>query len=587
MARRFYVFIALLFVIPFHVFSQQQSSASASGLRDYVGVINQSYHPGIVSFWEKIKADLARQGNSDLVRIIDIFLSGSFGSGFVYSDARGNFYVITNNHVIEQAHTLSITFERLDGTKIKIENLKIIATDEDADLAILAFPEGERPAVQRGLTFLSRTVEEGEDVYSAGFPGLGVTPVWQFGRGMVSNAAARFPRSLSDDTLMGPFIQHTAQVDEGNSGGPLLVAQQNAPSGYAVAGINTLSGVRRQAANYAIPASQVQTFISNALNPRPETYRAELDQKLEKFIEGLSENRAVYPHIAEFLSVACVGENAEYAMEEMSERAGRTVINAFNEKIRESGVVGAMGYSVGWIIENSMRSGSTAIRASLKEVTGEGEEYTVVFTINNKDVSSVWVREYGNWRIRSFGDIARGDQSLVERRQAERETAEKLRIGSQTHIEAGFASLGSTSLNDKAPTAFYAAVEASVSPAIIGFKAYFGEGITCFGLFGGVRFSIPAGNFGFMPFARIGFDFQIDKDFENYQKSLSVNDQGKEGPPLSLMVQGGLKITTSYVPGLFVSAGFQYNIFNLHAGLTSNFKNPVNMGLSFSVGYAF
>ncbi|MDR2702122.1 MAG: serine protease, partial [Spirochaetaceae bacterium] len=230
MSKRFISIHVFVLVFPVYVFSQQ-----AASLRDYVGLINQTYHPGIVSFFEKIKADLAKKGETDAVKAIDIFLRGDTGSGFVYSDARGDLYIITNYHVIAQSYTLSITFERQDGFKRKSENLRIIAADEETDLALLVFAAGDKP-VARGLSFFTRPVEEGQDVYSAGFPGLGITPIWQFGRGMVSNASARFPKSIYDETLMGPFIQHTAEVDPGNSGGPLLVVQQNAVTGYAVAG---------------------------------------------------------------------------------------------------------------------------------------------------------------------------------------------------------------------------------------------------------------------------------------------------------------------------------------------------------------
>jgi serine protease Do len=584
MKRRFYIFTALLFAIAFNVFSQQ-SSASAGGLRSYVGLINQTYHPGIVAIFEKSKAEYAKRGNNDAVRAIDIFLSGGFGSGFVYSDARGNLYVLTNNHVVEQSHTLSITFESQDGTKRKFENLRIIATDEDADLAILAFPGGELP-VTRGLSFVTSPVDEGDDVYSAGFPGLGITPIWQFGRGMVSNASARFPRSIDDDTIMGPFIQHTAQIDAGNSGGPLLVAQRNAVSGYAVAGINTLRGLRRQAANYAIPADKIQIFINNALNTRPETFRSELDQRLVKFTEGLGENRAVFPHIAGFLSTVCIGENAEYAMDEMDKRANNSARRILDEKAQDS-IVGALGYAVAWTIENSLRSQGTALNASVKEVTGEGEEYTVVFTINNKDVSSVWIREHGNWRIRSFGTVAVADQSNVERRQAQRETSEKLRIGDGIHIEAGYATLF-----DRAPSALYISFEASISSwfsssggtSIFGAKLYYVDStLLAFGLFTGMRFGISAGNFGFIPFFRVGIDYQYDKGFLRFQ-DLSYKSVGL---PVSLMAQAGIKVTTSYVPGLFAGAAFQYNILNMHALFDDGYKNPIKMGLSFSAGYAF
>jgi len=574
MSRRFYLFFVILFVFPFYVFSQQQSSAAAGGLRNYVGLINQTYHPGIVAIFEKAKAEYAKRGDNDTVRNIDIFLRGAFGSGFIYSDARGNLYILTNNHVVEQAHTLSITFESQDGTKTKIENLRIIATDEEEDLAILIFPEGVRPLVTQGLTFVANPVEEGEDVYSAGFPGLGITPIWQFGRGMVSNSSARFPRSLDDETLMGPYIQHTAQIDAGNSGGPLLVAQRNAPSGYAVAGINTLSGLRRQAANYAIPASKIQTFINNALNPRPETFRDELDQRLTKFTDGLKENKAVFPHIADFLSTACIGENAEFAMDEMYSKASVASKRMLDDKASDS-IVGALGYAVAWTIENSIRRQRTTIAAAVKEVSGEGEEYTVVFTINNRDVSSVWIREYGNWRIRSFGDVAIGDQSALQRRQIQREAAEKLKM-SGIQIEAGFATLF-----DKAPAALYVCLDTS----LIGAKVYFaGPDLFSIGVFSGFRFAIPAGNFGFMPYIRLGFDYQYDKEFEDspYSDFMSL--------PISIMGQIGLKVTTSYVPGLFIGLGFQYNIFNFHSLSffdEPSYSNPIKMGLSITAGYTF
>ena len=567
--RSFLVVVLLIFVFPLCVFSQQ--APSASGLRDYVGLINQTYHPGIVSFFEKIKTDLEKRGESDAVKAIDIFLRGDTGSGFIYSDERGNLYVITNNHVISQAYLLSISFESQNGSRRKFDNLRVIAADEENDLAILAFAAGDRPAA-RGLSFLTRQVEEGEDVYSAGYPSLGTTPLWQFGRGMVSNASARFPRSFDDDTLIGPFIQHTAQVDPGNSGGPLLVVQRNATGGYAVAGINTLKATRRQAANYAIPVSTTQTFINKALNQRPETFRAELDERLAKFTEGLGVNRAVYPHIAGYLSSVCVGENAEYAMTEMFEKSNSTVRRAFIEKCEDS-VVEAMGYAVAWTIENSIR-GQGAIKASIKEITGAGEEYTVIFTVNNKDFSSTWIREYGNWRIRSFGTVAAGDTTLLDKQQSRREAKEKLRTDSIFHIEAGYAYLF-----DKAPAALYAAGEYM---RYMGFKVYFaGPDFYSIGVFVGYRFEIPAGDFLIMPYGRFGIDYQHDKDYEDFKNSSWGSTVGFS---VTGMVQGGIKITTSHVPGLFGGVAFQYNFFGLH---NENYKKAMKQALSITVGYAF
>jgi len=581
-----YITFLFICIFPVCIYAQQ----GATILRDYVGLINQSYHPGIVAYFEKAKKEYEKQGEKDSAKFIDIILGGAFGSGFLYNDAKGNLYVITNNHVISQAHTISITFERADGTTKKIENLKLIATDVEADLAIMAIPAGEKPFVTQGLSFLTRAVDEGEDAYSAGFPGLGITPIWQFGRGMISNASVKFPKSITDDTMMGPYIQHTAQVDSGNSGGPLLVAQRNVPSGYAVAGVNTLSGMRRQAANYAIPLSTLQPFISRALNPKPETFRAALDALLEKFVKELGDNKAVYPRIAEYLSNACIGENAEYALEELFKRAPVSARRAFIEKSRED-LIGAMDIAVAWTIEDSIRTGSSSLKAEVKEVTGEGEEYTVIFTINNKDAKSVWIREYGNWRIKSFGSVARGDKDLLSKRQKEKETSEKLHTHNSLYVEAGY-----SNIIDKAPASLYL----SMDLLFFGFNFHYvdTELFSISGLFS-INYPIPAGDFAFIPYCRFGMSYIKDTDYGKFMtrkdktSGKATNSEIVEiefnSSIFSPVIQGGLKITTSYVPGLYGNIGFQYNppfhIFII--GYDESYKKPFKSSLILSVGYTF
>jgi serine protease Do len=560
------VLFFVLIVTGHLVFAQ----TGAGALRDYVGLINQSYHPDIVSYFEKVKADLDTRKRENAVKAIDLFLKGATGSGFIISDDSGTNYIVTNYHVIAQAYTLSITFERQDGFKRSYSGLKVIAADEGTDLALLAFAPGDKP-VEQGLAFLDRAVEEGEDVYSAGFPGLGITTLWQFGRGMVSNAVTHFPKSLEDETLMGPFIQHTAQVDPGNSGGPLLVPQPDLPGGYAVAGINTLSGLWRQAANYAIPVSTARQFIEAALNPQTGTWRAALDKRISEFTGGLGQNRAVYPHIAGFLSSVCVGENAEYAMSELLEKAPRTVQDGFIEKCEDS-VVGAMGYAVAWTIENDMR-GQGAIRAVLKDVSGSGEEYTVVFTVNGKDVSSRWVWEYGAWRIRTFGEVAAGNKELITQKETKKRNSAALRTDSVFTVEAGFASLFG-----KSPAAFYAAVDLW---GFMGAQVFVASDYTALGLYGGWRWRIDRNNIGFMPYAHFGLEIlskdQEYKDFENTHLD-------PIGFPIAMMGQLGLKITTSYVPGLFGGIGFQYNVFDMR---DRDYEDKMKAALFITAGYAF
>ncbi|MDR3123805.1 MAG: serine protease, partial [Treponema sp.] len=278
-------------------------------------MINQTFHPDIVAYLGKLREEFDRLGNKDAARGIDNYLKGGSGTGFVYVAEDGSNYIITNHHVITQSYDISVTFEKLDGTKIKYEGLEIVAADEDMDIALLSFPKGGKPFTG-GLSFLDRPVNEGEDVYSAGFPGLGSTPLWQFGKGMVSNARVEFPEYADDkkSRIMGPYIQHTAQIDPGNSGGPLLIPVEGVPAGYAVVGINTLSARFRQAANFSIPVYRVNAFLNTALGPKPEDEMPRLEARLDSFIEGLGESKTVYEHISAYLSNACTAENAEFAL---------------------------------------------------------------------------------------------------------------------------------------------------------------------------------------------------------------------------------------------------------------------------------
>ena len=578
------ILLAFIFILPVYIYSQQ----GAAVLRDYVGLINQSYHPGIVAYFEKAKKEYEKQGEKDTVKFIDLILSGAFGSGFLYNDSKGNLYVITNNHVISQANTISITFERADGTKKKIENLKLIATDVEADLAIMSVPTtGEKPFVNQGLNFITRDVEEGEDAYSAGFPGLGVTPIWQFGRGMISNASVKFPKSITDETIMGPYIQHTAQVDSGNSGGPLLIMQRNASSGYVVAGVNTLTGARRQAANYAIPISTLQEFITNALNPKPETFRANLDALLEKFVNGLGGNAAVYSHISEYLSTACIGENAEYALEEMFKKGPLSARRSYIEKSRED-LISAMGIAVAWTIEDSIRTGSTALKAEVKEVTGANEEYNVTFTINNKEVKSVWIREYGNWRIKSFGTVATGDTERITKREKQKERDEKLRIDG-FGIEAGYASIFDAAEGN--------ALYLSLTSSFLGINIFYADDkLSSFGFYVNMNAPIRAGNFAFVPNFRLGVSFITDKYYNDYKKAWNkIHDPyGYDSDKsfdfmMAFSIFAGLKITTTYVPGLFANVGFQYNAASGAFGYETkyDYQNKFDKALMFTVGYTF
>jgi hypothetical protein len=110
------------------------------------------------------------------------------------------------------------------------------------------------------LPFYEGKYNEGATVYSVGFPGLGNEMVWQFGQGNISN---------SDVTIGSRYIQHTATIDPGNSGGPLLIESNESPIGYSIIGINTLSINNRHNSFYSVPIDLIKLFINKTLNYEP------------------------------------------------------------------------------------------------------------------------------------------------------------------------------------------------------------------------------------------------------------------------------------------------------------------------------
>ncbi len=136
------------------------------------------------------------------------------GSGFVIDPAG---YIVTNNHVIEDADALRVTFS--DGSVLIAE---VVGGDEYADLAVIKVdPPADRPLVAVELGD-SSTVQVGQRVIAIGNP-FGLTGSMTVG--IVSAVGRTLPSAVVTDTgiFSNPLIIQTdAAINPGNSGGPLL-----------------------------------------------------------------------------------------------------------------------------------------------------------------------------------------------------------------------------------------------------------------------------------------------------------------------------------------------------------------------------
>ena len=517
------------------------SFGQAAALREYVGLITIQYHPEVVSLMTRVRDNFQRRGLTDAARGIDTQLQGLSGSGFIFVAPDGRNFVLTNEHVVSHAHSLSITFERQDGGRTTFDRLNVLMVDEENDLAILYFEDDRRP-FRQGLRFSTTGAEEGGEVFAAGFPGMGTAAVWQFSSGRVSNAFVRLPRSFESDETIGPFIQHTAPIDFGNSGGPLLVAASGVPTGFAVVGINTLSARWRQAANFAIPINRVNDFIAEALSTEPRDERALVARRVDDFLRGLDPNRAVFEHIAGFLSNECAATNAEFATIELVNRAPRTVV-AEIDRIYSNSFPQGMRASVGWLIENTMRTSRGALNVSLDSITpNDLGGFTVAFDVNGRIVQSEWIREYGIYRMNSFGNIT-GDRSLVDQRRRQ----QAVRTNYSVMLSAGYA---------------YVFGHGSAFNASFGFRDVFGKyGIHIFAgsdylnVSGTWGFVIPirVNTLGILPFVDLGGGIIRGVEGEPDFLGDQVPEVGISGS-----LTAGVMFTTAAVPGLIGRAFYRH-----------------------------
>lgn len=195
------------------------------------------------------------------------------GSGFVISS---DGYVVTNNHVVESAKKISVSFDE----KQKYE-AELIGTDPRTDLALLKI-KGDKafPFVK----FASSSGRVGDWVFAVGNPfGLGGT--------VTAGIISAFGRDIGS----GPydFMQIDAAVNRGNSGGPTFNLDGD------VVGVNTAifspSGGNVGIA-FAIPA-KTATEVVNQLKNKGSVSRGWLGVKIQNIDEdtaaslGLNEAR--------------------------------------------------------------------------------------------------------------------------------------------------------------------------------------------------------------------------------------------------------------------------------------------------------
>jgi serine protease DegS len=195
----------------------------------------------------------------------------SLGSGVIISPQG---YVLTNNHVVEDADEIELMLS--DGRTIQA---KVVGTDPETDLSVLKVAGKDLPAVVVGK---SDALQVGDVVLAIGNPyGVGKTVT----QGIVSATG----RNHLGINTFEDFIQTDAAINPGNSGGALINARGE------LVGINTAIFSRSggsQGIGFAIPVSLAQDVMTQIIESGQVT-RGWLGIEVQDLSPALAESFAL------------------------------------------------------------------------------------------------------------------------------------------------------------------------------------------------------------------------------------------------------------------------------------------------------
>ncbi len=206
---------------------------------------------------------ISREANGSIVSIVMSDKDGhpiAQGSGFLISK---NGHVVTNYHVIKNGASAVVKLP--DGAFFAVDG--VLASDKDRDVAIIKAHGNDFRTLTLGD---SNRIQVGEEVVAIGNP-LSLEST-------VSNGIVSAIRTVEDEG--GKFVQVTAPISPGSSGGPLFNMAGE------VVGITTSHIKGGENLNFAIPINDVKPMLRatssklSALPNEPETETETVASKL-------------------------------------------------------------------------------------------------------------------------------------------------------------------------------------------------------------------------------------------------------------------------------------------------------------------
>ena len=179
----------------------------------------------------------------------------SQGSGIIIGQNDSELLIATNNHVVEDADTLSVCFVDDQAHEATVKG-----TDADNDLAVIAVKLSD---ISDDTMSQIKIAEIGDsDQLQVGEQVVAIGNALGYGQSVTTGIVSAVNRQLEDSDSENGFIQTDAAINPGNSGGALLNANGE------VIGINSakINSSAVEGMGFAIPISDASDVIQNLMN---------------------------------------------------------------------------------------------------------------------------------------------------------------------------------------------------------------------------------------------------------------------------------------------------------------------------------
>lgn len=177
------------------------------------------------------------------------------GSGIIVGQNDTELLIATNNHVVEDATSLSVQF--LDDTTA---DAVVKGTNADVDLAVIAIPLEDIPEETKGIIKVASLGDS--DNLKVGEPAIAIGNALGYGQSVTTGVISATNREYTIGENTANLIQTDAAINPGNSGGALLNVKGE------VVGINSskIGGSVIEGMGYAIPISTAKPIIEELMS---------------------------------------------------------------------------------------------------------------------------------------------------------------------------------------------------------------------------------------------------------------------------------------------------------------------------------